>query len=103
MLGSNNVYDALPWFWSDQYDLTLQVAGLFDFGLPIHERNTKAFGKLVFQCDAVGDLAAVAGIGIGNDLAKDLRVLEKLIERRAKILPAVISDASVPLKSLLRL
>ena len=102
MLGADTAYDALPWFWSDQYDLTLQVAGLFDPSLPIHGRATGPNGRLVFQCDAGGELAAVAGIGVANDLAKDLRILEKLIERRAKVLPSVVSDPSVALKSLLR-
>ena len=102
MLGADTAYDALPWFWSDQYDLTLQVAGLFDPRLPIHGRATGPNGRLVFQCDASGELAAVAGIGVANDLAKDLRILEKLIERRAKVLPSVVSDPSVALKSLLR-
>ena len=26
--GDNQVYDQLPWFWSDQYDIKLQTAGL---------------------------------------------------------------------------
>ena len=28
--GENKVYDQLPWFWSDQYDLKLQTAGLME-------------------------------------------------------------------------
>jgi 3-phenylpropionate/trans-cinnamate dioxygenase ferredoxin reductase subunit len=28
MLGANAPYEAKPWFWSDQYDLKLQIAGL---------------------------------------------------------------------------
>ncbi|MFP5478924.1 MAG: NAD(P)/FAD-dependent oxidoreductase [Alphaproteobacteria bacterium] len=28
MLGANQPYHAKPWFWSDQYDLKLQIAGL---------------------------------------------------------------------------
>lgn len=28
MLGEEKVYDALPWFWSDQFDVKLQMAGL---------------------------------------------------------------------------
>ena len=28
MLGSEEVYDPVPWFWSDQYDIKLQIAGL---------------------------------------------------------------------------
>ena len=30
MLGSSAGYDSLPWFWSDQGDLKLQIAGLAD-------------------------------------------------------------------------
>ena len=30
MAGGDVVYDALPWFWSDQYDIKLQSAGLLD-------------------------------------------------------------------------
>ena len=28
MLGETNAYDPVPWFWSDQYDAKLQIAGL---------------------------------------------------------------------------
>ena len=28
--GKEKVYDSLPWFWSDQFDLKLQIAGLSD-------------------------------------------------------------------------
>jgi 3-phenylpropionate/trans-cinnamate dioxygenase ferredoxin reductase subunit len=28
MLGANTPYTAMPWFWSDQYDCKLQIAGL---------------------------------------------------------------------------
>lgn len=30
MLGEEHVYDPVPWFWSDQYDVKLQIAGLSD-------------------------------------------------------------------------
>ncbi|MEM6498172.1 MAG: oxidoreductase C-terminal domain-containing protein, partial [Pseudomonadota bacterium] len=28
MLGQTTTYDPVPWFWSDQYDVKLQIAGL---------------------------------------------------------------------------
>ncbi len=28
MMGADVTYEAAPWFWSDQYDVTLQIAGL---------------------------------------------------------------------------
>jgi 3-phenylpropionate/trans-cinnamate dioxygenase ferredoxin reductase subunit len=30
ILGAAKSYDPVPWFWSDQYDTRLQIAGLFD-------------------------------------------------------------------------
>jgi 3-phenylpropionate/trans-cinnamate dioxygenase ferredoxin reductase subunit len=30
MLGDAQAYDPVPWFWSDQYDVKLQIAGLSD-------------------------------------------------------------------------
>ncbi len=30
MLGETPAYDPVPWFWSDQYDIKLQIAGLSD-------------------------------------------------------------------------
>jgi len=27
MMGADVTYEAAPWFWSDQYDVTLQIAG----------------------------------------------------------------------------
>ena len=32
LLGAEGEYDAIPWFWSDQHDLCLQIAGLVDEG-----------------------------------------------------------------------
>ena len=32
MLGAGAAHVAIPWFWSDQYDLSLQIAGLADEG-----------------------------------------------------------------------
>ena len=30
MLGKEKEYDSVPWFWSDQYDLKLQIAGILE-------------------------------------------------------------------------
>lgn len=98
MLGRATPYDKVPWFWSDQYDLTLQVAGVFDMTRPIHTRNTPEDMCIVFQCDAAGCLSAAAGIGPGQSIAKDLRILEKLIGRAARLDPSVLADPSQNLK-----
>jgi len=102
MLGEGNAYNAVPWFWSDQYDMTLQVAGLFDMAAPIHKRLTDNDVTIVFQCDKDGVLAAAAGVGKGNSAAKDIRIFEKLIARSTTCAPAKLRLAETNLKELLR-
>ena len=102
MLGSKAVYAKLPWFWSDQYDLTLQVAGLFDQRRAIHSRPAGEAGQIVFQFDDQGQLAAAAGAGLRQNIAKDMKIFEKLIERRAALVPALISDPLTQMKNLLK-
>ncbi|MGF1477799.1 MAG: NAD(P)/FAD-dependent oxidoreductase [Geminicoccaceae bacterium] len=102
MLGESAEYASVPWFWADQYDLTLQVAGLFKPGWETRERAASTETKLIFQCDEAGRLAAAAGIGPGNSVAKDIRLFEKLIERGTPLEPARLADPSINLKSLLK-
>lgn len=102
MLGETNDYGKVPWFWSDQYDLSMQVAGLFDPARQTIQRRTPGEIRLVFQLDEAGRLSAAAGIGPGNSVAKDIRVFEKLIERGTFLETTVLADPAVNLKSLLR-
>lgn len=102
MLGAHEPYGKTPWFWSDQFDLTLQVAGIFDMTRPVQARETHDETSLVFQCDEDGRLQAAAGISKGNAIAKDIRVLEKLIERGSFVDAAALLDPSQNLKRLLK-
>ncbi len=61
MAGATETFAAIPWFWSDQYDLGLQVAGLLQ---PAHQSvvRSAAAGELEFYLDD-GRLVAAAGLG----------------------------------------
>lgn len=101
MLGAAESITAVPWFWSDQYELSLQIAGLAD-GTASHVRRELKDGAFVlFHLDADGRLLAASGIGTGNAVAKDIRLAEMLIARRAHPNPADLADPAVNLKRLL--
>ncbi|WP_146588804.1 NAD(P)/FAD-dependent oxidoreductase [Puniceibacterium confluentis] len=102
MLGSGEVFSKVPWFWSDQFDMTLQVAGLFDLAGAMHTRDTGDDTCIVFQCDPAGAISAAAGIGPGNAAAREIKILEKLIERQTQADPSILADPSVNLKRLLK-
>jgi 3-phenylpropionate/trans-cinnamate dioxygenase ferredoxin reductase subunit len=101
MLGKREAFDAVPWFWSDQYDLTLQVAGLSDGATSIVSRSISGEADVLFHLDPDGRLVAASGLGPGGAVARDIRLAEMLIARRAHPDPAVLADPSVKLKSLL--
>jgi 3-phenylpropionate/trans-cinnamate dioxygenase ferredoxin reductase subunit len=102
MLGSDLPFGRVPWFWSDQYELSLQIAGLPDAG---NNHVTRARGDgviLRFVLDDSGRLVATSAIGEGNTVAKDIRLAELLIEHRTVPDPGALTDPTVSLKSLLR-
>jgi 3-phenylpropionate/trans-cinnamate dioxygenase ferredoxin reductase subunit len=100
MLGGTEPYAGVPWFWSDQHDLTLQVAGLADAAAEEVVRVRPDGIEIWFGLAAGGRLVAAAGTGPGNAVARDIRLAEMLITRRAALDPVMLADPAVALKSL---
>lgn len=95
MLGKGTAYREVPWFWSDQYDLKLQIAGLAKSGdtvVPRGDPKTRKFS--VFHVRA-GVVAAVEAV----NAAPDYIIGRKLIAARARIAPERLADISIPIKS----
>jgi 3-phenylpropionate/trans-cinnamate dioxygenase ferredoxin reductase component len=96
MLGAAKTYVPKPWFWSDQYEAKLQIAGLstgYDHIAERHDGNGVSFwyyaGETLIAVDAVND-------------ARAYMVGKRLIEAGKSPAPEVVSDSSVVLKTLLR-
>ena len=101
MLGAHEAYTELPWFWSDQYDHQLQVAGEPALGATTVTRTLGTDAEMHFYLDAGGRLVGVSGFGPLSTVAKELKLARLLLERRAKPVPLQLADAGVKLKSLL--
>lgn len=102
MLGGDTPFDAVPWFWSDQYDLSLQIAGLPTAAAEVVVRRRPDGVAVEFGLGRDGRLLSASAIGVGNSVAKDVRLAEMLIARRAAPSPAELADADRPLKAILR-
>jgi 3-phenylpropionate/trans-cinnamate dioxygenase ferredoxin reductase subunit len=96
ILGANQPYDAKPWFWSDQFDLKLQIAGL-NTGYD-HIATRKGEGDAVSFWYYRGD--TLLAVDAMND-ARAYMVGKRLIEGAKSPAPGVIT--TVPdLKALLK-
>jgi 3-phenylpropionate/trans-cinnamate dioxygenase ferredoxin reductase subunit len=101
MLGGAECYSVVPWLWSDQYELTIQVAGLPHFGATSVRRPAGADGLLVFHLGPDGRIVGTSGIGPNGAIGRSVRLGQMMIERRLYPDPARLADPSVNLKLLL--
>lgn len=101
MLGGDHPYEDVPWFWSDQYDETLQIAGLCrEKDVPL-ARSLGAKGQLFFYLAGDGRLVAACGFGSLGAIAKEIRFAEMMIGRRLAPKAEALVDPTVNMKSLL--
>ena len=102
LTGGSEPFHAVPWFWSDQYDLGLQITGLPDTATTTVVRTRADGTEIHFGLGPDGLLLAATGVAPGTGIARDIRIAELLIARQAAPDPAVLADPAVSLKSLLR-
>ncbi len=100
LLGREVAFDAIPGFWSDQYDWGLQTVGVMT--ATTAGRVLPVGGLLLFYLDTEGHLQGACGWGIGNSVAKDIKLCERLISARIPLTAAHLADPEWPLKQLLR-
>jgi 3-phenylpropionate/trans-cinnamate dioxygenase ferredoxin reductase subunit len=101
LLGRRRPCDAIPWFWSDQYELGLQIAGLPGSATTEVVRLRHDGGFIHFGLDSSMALVAASGIAEGTGIARDIRLCQILISRRITLKPAELADPAIQLKSLL--
>ncbi len=94
MIGKPAPYAEIPWFWSDQYDLKLQIVGLSEPGDRVVIRGSMDEAK--FSACYLRDGVFVA-INCINAL-RDFTAAKKLVAARARPDPAMLADAATPLK-----
>ena len=97
MLGADKDYLQVPWFWSDQFDVKLQIAGLNTGYDSVIVRQGLKEGSVSHWYYAGEQLLAVDAM---ND-ARSFMFGKRLLECGASADPAVIADPAVNLKQLL--
>lgn len=94
--GKAEPYDAVPWFWSNQYDLRLQTVGLsigHDRAVLRGDPTTRSFSVVYLREGRVIALDCV-------NATKDYVQGKALVMAGAAIAPEALADAARPLKEL---
>jgi 3-phenylpropionate/trans-cinnamate dioxygenase ferredoxin reductase subunit len=89
-------YNQVPWFWSDQYDLKLQIAGLsqgYDQTVMRGDPATRSFSCLYLEN---GSLIAVDAVNCPRDFMQ----AKALIGNHAVIDPKTLANSDIALKDM---
>lgn len=99
MAGKPEQYEDVPWFWTDQHGVNIQVAGLaHDAADTVLRGEETADSFSAWHFDAAGRVVAVTGV----NAARDVRIGIALIARGAVIAPAVLADPATRLQGLMK-
>lgn len=96
MLGQPAEAPPLPWFWSDQFGVNLQVYGVYRPGCHAVMRGRPDEDRfLLFHLHEGRVIAA-----LGANAARDMRLARRLIESGQPVDPAALADPDRPLNRL---
>ena len=97
IMGDKQPYNAVPWFWSNQYDLRLQTVGLsmdYDQEVIRGSIEERKFSVVYLR---EGRVIAFDCVNTTRDYAQG----RKLVEARSVVEPELLADNTVPLKEML--
>jgi 3-phenylpropionate/trans-cinnamate dioxygenase ferredoxin reductase subunit len=94
--GKTARHEHVPWFWSDQYELKLQIAGLSQGYDQVVLRGDPGAGKFALYYFAQGELLAVDAV----NSPKDFMTGKKWIAERKRPDPVKLADPATDLKTL---
>jgi len=89
-------YAEVPWFWSDQHGVNIQMAGLPEAGAKTVWRGDPAAGRALAFSLLEGRIVCATGFNAGGDI----RMARRLIESRTPASAAALADTAVKLKDL---
>ncbi|MEC7742414.1 MAG: FAD-dependent oxidoreductase [Pseudomonadota bacterium] len=97
IMGDKQDYDAVPWFWSNQYDLRLQTVGIsigYDATVLRGDPAEKKFSVIYLR---EGEVIALDCVNNTRDYAQG----RKLVMAHAEVAADTLADVSIPLKEML--
>jgi len=95
LCGAPQPYRAVPWFWSEQGSLRLQMAGLGSHDATRFRRKGSSDGSFSILHYVAGRLASVESV----NAPLDHMAARKLLETRRNVAPEIACDSSMPLKA----
>ena len=100
LIGLKTSYREIPWMWSDQFNLNLQLTGICnDYETSVQRGSTLEDGIIYFFLKNRKIMGA-CGLGVGGKVGRDIRLAGKLSEKKIKVTKELLSDKNIKLNKI---
>ena len=98
MLDAGSAYGEIPWFWSDQYDVNIQLIGIPEGWTETITRGDREAGQFILFYLKDGQIDGAAAINSPRDIrfARRLMAAEKVVD------PNQLANPDIKLQTLLK-
>ena len=101
IIEKKETYNEIPWMWSDQFDLNLQLTGLCQDYDTFVERGASAKEGLIHFFIKNRKIIGACGIGVGGKIGRDVKLASKISEKNIKVTKEILSNIDFKLNKLL--
>ena len=92
--GGSQIYESLPWFWSDQYDAKIQMVGLSHEATEIIVRgNPEASNKIGLVLFYLKNSRVIAADCVNRP--KEFVAAKQMIQGRMQLKKSILEDESI--------
>ena len=100
--GVKTEYSSIPWMWSDQFNLNLQLTGICDDYDEIVERGNDINNGVIYFFLKNKIIKGACGLGIVGKVGRDIRITSKLCEKNTIVDTQILSDQTQKLNKLIQ-
>ena len=100
--GIKSEYISVPWMWSDQFNLNIQLTGLCDDYDEVVERGNSIENGIIYFFLKNEKIYGACGLGLMGKIGRDIRIASKLIEKNTTFDRKILSNQEEKLNALLK-
>ena len=101
MSGLKTEYTSIPWMWSDQFNLNLQLTGICENFDEIIERGKDIENGIIYFFLKNKSIKGACGLGVAGKVGRDIRITTKLAEKNVMVDKGILADENQKLNKLI--
>ena len=101
IVGIKSSYTEIPWMWSDQFNLNMQVTGICNKYDMVIQRGTNVEEGIIYFFIKNSMIMGACGLGVERKIGRDIRLAGKISEKKIKVTKEILSDKNLKLNKVL--